>query len=558
MIRDGDGRPAAGGLGGHVDARIAGSRGVLAGVVDEVEEYLLDGRGTRAHDGGGRRIRGLDDELHARPIGALHETFPRAQEEVAGRERLVREHGAAPLDARVREHVLDQMAEAIRLRAERAQILRPLLLGRHHALGEHLGVHPEGRERGPELVRHGGDERAAALAQPDRAREEREERAGGQKQAGPGDEERDPDRREERGRLLGKRAGEQARGNARKEALGAPGRRVRVRFDVGAGENVADRGEQKLPQRRPVQDAALQVLSSADRHAAREHEVRARPQRGHGAVQHLGRNAALGGEERRGLLLDDRVARERLPLGLVARLELDGALALLHQHLLLLGGCPALRGRLGELGLGGLRALRAVRRGRCRLHEVALLRLLDPRDSRQRGAAEVRPELREQRRAGIELLSRDEALALGESAQRALGRLGRVQRAAGVDLEVQPDVRRRAGEKGRGHEKLPGRKPGEHAAVGAFGRVERAVHEVRLRVLLGEERREHELHAPQGEPYRLLGRGQGARIAFGPIHAERGHGEPEHRREHQGAARGARDPRHGAAAHREGSGARHM
>ena len=60
----------------------------------------------------------------------------------------------------------------------------------HHAVGEHVGVHAEGRERGAHLVGDGGDKGGAALAQAGHAAQRKAREDQGAQHHGPGG--RDP------------------------------------------------------------------------------------------------------------------------------------------------------------------------------------------------------------------------------------------------------------------------------------------------------------------------------------------------------------------------------
>ena len=68
-----------------------------------------------------------------------------------------------PLEPGVREHVFDQMAEAIGLAMKGLEIFRLLIL-RDHPLGQHLRVHAKGGQRRPKLVGDRGYECRPAFA----------------------------------------------------------------------------------------------------------------------------------------------------------------------------------------------------------------------------------------------------------------------------------------------------------------------------------------------------------------------------------------------------------
>ncbi len=111
-------------------------------------------------------------EAHARLLGVRDQAPRDAREQLLDRDALARRRVAAALEARVGEHVLDQVGLALRLAAEGGEVLPPLLFALDHPLEQHVGVDPEGGERRAQLVGDRRHEGRAALAEGRHAEEQ--------------------------------------------------------------------------------------------------------------------------------------------------------------------------------------------------------------------------------------------------------------------------------------------------------------------------------------------------------------------------------------------------
>src|SRR5262249_42875193 len=126
----------------EVNSRIRGGARVLAGIVDKVEQHLLNRHGVSQSS---ERVGGveLNGNSHPGPRSVLAQPSLFAREQRAQVNSLQLPRSSAPLEPGVGEHILHQMAEAIRLAMKSLEIVRVLILG-HHPLREHLGVHAKG------------------------------------------------------------------------------------------------------------------------------------------------------------------------------------------------------------------------------------------------------------------------------------------------------------------------------------------------------------------------------------------------------------------------------
>ena len=169
------------GVKGEVNPAVLGRCRVLAGVVDQVEEDLLDCRLVYTH--GHRRVCTLERQVHTGLPRALLETATYGLEESGHGDHVKAVCGARTLEARIGKDVLHQVGQPVRFRVQRVEVLLAFLLVRNHSLGEHLGIHLERREGGAQLVRHRGYKSAPAFTQRDGAPHQRSHGKGRQRDA---------------------------------------------------------------------------------------------------------------------------------------------------------------------------------------------------------------------------------------------------------------------------------------------------------------------------------------------------------------------------------------
>ena len=278
MVADPDERAALRRLQAHVDARRGGARRVFAGVVHQVEQDLLDRGAVHVHGQGAARGR-RERHLQVGARGALGQAWPRLLHEGLEIDGLPRGLPPPALDARVEQHVLHQVAEPLRLAAQPRDVLAAPPFVRDHAVGEHVRVEAEGRERRAQLVRDRGDEHVPALAQLDHAAQEGGHGQGGQEGKGPG-----PGQGQARGGRAGPLghghgASHEPYGQRRQPPLLVRARARRHRLQSRVRQQVLDGGQEVLAQARPVQPRAPDVLLVADPHSAREQQYVADPER---------------------------------------------------------------------------------------------------------------------------------------------------------------------------------------------------------------------------------------------------------------------------------------
>jgi hypothetical protein len=213
--------------------------------------------------------------------------------EVAGAQL---EHAAALLQLRHGEHVLDEAAEAHALSHE-VVVDRGDAGGRDEALLQQLGVHAQGGQRGPQLVRDGGHEGGLLGGQ----------LVGAAGRAGDGDDaDADDEDQAEQGTCLKGQAARRRGGGG--EAQGDAGELLADRVGVGAGARggdderaagggvaLGDGGQPGVDEEVAVEQHALDRAGVGVRDDALEDQLIAEREVGHRRVVDLGRRLGAGG-----------------------------------------------------------------------------------------------------------------------------------------------------------------------------------------------------------------------------------------------------------------------
>jgi hypothetical protein len=132
------------------DPHLRVGRGVATGVVEDVDQQLAQPGRVRTHE----QVVGHLDLERARPARRRH-LGHRVGDERTEVDLLPVELDHPCLEPGELEEVVDEVGEAVGL-VERGT--QPISVRLDHAVGEVLQERGHGGERGPELVRHGGDE----------------------------------------------------------------------------------------------------------------------------------------------------------------------------------------------------------------------------------------------------------------------------------------------------------------------------------------------------------------------------------------------------------------
>src|SRR5688572_24188080 len=137
-VADADRDSAVTGTGDDLNGRIAPGRTVFDGVVDQVEQHLLERVRIEAHGGVSGAVLELEPSAVALCVRAQHlEAFLDHGRDVAGHDL---ELLCLAFEAREREHVLDETREAFALTRDGPVVLVPLGFGDDEIVLEHLGV----------------------------------------------------------------------------------------------------------------------------------------------------------------------------------------------------------------------------------------------------------------------------------------------------------------------------------------------------------------------------------------------------------------------------------
>ena len=138
------------------DCHLAAARGIFAGVVEQVDDDLLEGVAVCGH---GERPGGkLPTELEPGFREPRRVRVEQAGEFGAEIERLLRVFLPALFEAAEIEGIVHQAGEALGFPTDGAQVFAALRVVGHASLFEQLGVEPDRGQRGLEFVRHVGDE----------------------------------------------------------------------------------------------------------------------------------------------------------------------------------------------------------------------------------------------------------------------------------------------------------------------------------------------------------------------------------------------------------------